>query len=213
MLIARIMPNKCIFSKCFSQSRRTQGVTRNAKVGPAGGWGACQQRRLALTHARVAKANGEATMQCAKAVRCAIKNSDGQQCCNAAPCAPTVKAREIIRPHEPHELMAGVVRLEVRDGIDGIAQAHPLLDIEDADAWVTGDRLGARETLRIISKFMLGFKGIMRAHQPPDFIKLQALQCLARDVQMPGMGGVEGTTQQTNATSTLHAPPRMVSWW
>ncbi len=77
-------------------------------------------------------------MQCADAKGCAIEDGNGKAAGNFAPVFPAVKARQIIRAHEPYESTIAAVALQKADAIDGVMQLMLRLDIEHADARVVG---------------------------------------------------------------------------
>ena len=43
------------------------------------------------------------------------------------------------------------------------------------------------------------FERILRAHDEPDFVEIEAFQSLARDMRVAFVGGIEGTAEQAHA--------------
>ena len=114
-------------------------------------------------------------MQRFDAKRCAVKDGDGQARRNFAPISPVVEAREIIRPHEPHEATIAVVGLQKANAVDGVIEPLALLYIQHMNARVVGDAACEREAQRVIGQITRFFERVSGRDQPPDFIELKPL--------------------------------------
>ena len=132
------MTQERIFSKCFSQNRRAQGVTGDGKIDPARRGGIGKPCRIARIQPGFGMVQCKTRMQRRDAKRGPIEDCDGYAARNGLPIAPAVKLLEIIGPHEPHKLMLRVMLLQKADAIDGVVQVMALLDIAHADARVPG---------------------------------------------------------------------------
>src|SRR5206468_12870329 len=85
-----------------------------------------------------------------------------------------------------------------------------MLKRRDPYAGVFCKRTGAAQTVLQCSHASHGLQGILRRHQPPDLIQPKLPQGRTADLKVSGMGGIEGTTEDSHSTRGK-ARPRSIA--
>ena len=86
--------------------------------------------------------------------------------------------------------------------IGGEAGAEPRFDVADPYAAVgSRDRRGPIQPLGKGRHAGNRLQRVLRRHQPPDLVYVEALQRLPADMQVPAMRRVEGAAEQADAPS------------
>ena len=115
------------------------------------------------------------------------------------PMPPTRQLLQIIRPHQPDEAGMGEAHAELAQGIDGVAGAKSGFDIGGDYVAAIAEGAGAGQPVGQRAHAFRRFERVARGDQQPDLIQPQAAFGHGGDVQMAGMGGVEGPAEQADA--------------
>jgi hypothetical protein len=107
--------------------------------------------------------------------------------------------RQIVGTHQPDKTRAREVSLQLRDGIHRIICAKPRFEIEHLDAGMPGEASRDVDTPLEGGHAARRLQRVLRRHQPPDRVEIEALQRFEADVTVAFMGGVEGAAEQADA--------------
>src|SRR6185312_8977320 len=107
--------------------------------------------------------------------------------------------RQDIGADQQDETRARKYSLQCRYSVDRIARAEPRLDVEHADAAIAGKLARRGETLGQGCHAAHRLQRVLRRHQPPDLVEVEALQRLAADMEMAFMRRVEGPAEKADA--------------
>jgi hypothetical protein len=97
--------------------------------------------------------------------------------------------------------------LQLGERVGSEMRAESRLEIEDADARITGDARRHGDALFKGPHAGGGLQRILRRDQPPDLVETKALQRLAADVQMALMRRVERAAEQPDTPLRQMAEP------
>ncbi len=113
------------------------------------------------------------------------------------PVFPTVKLRQIVRPHQPDKPRLRAFVLQYRQRLRGVACANMALKITDMHAWMVHDLPRRRHAPRQLGRPTI-LKRIARAHQPPDLIQSKPFERLFGDMHMSRMRRIKRSPKQPN---------------
>jgi len=117
-----------------------------------------------------------------------------------------MEARQIVSPHQPHEIHAGISVFKRSERLRRVARAQLRFQIANLNLRVVHDLPRAGQSRRQWG-WPARLQWIAGAHKPPNKIQPKPLQRLARDMGMPGMCRVERPTQQTDSLPSLRNWP------
>ncbi len=115
------------------------------------------------------------------------------------PTAPVRQLHEIVGAHQPDEPDQRKPQSQQPQRVDGVTSAESLFDIGGDDASAVADCHCAGETLPERRHATHRFQRIARGHQQPDLVQPQPPPGHAGEVQVAGMRGIEGATEQADA--------------
>src|SRR5262249_16215971 len=116
------------------------------------------------------------------------------------PAAPAAELFQIVAAHQPDEIELGKTPLQGLHGVDCVDRVKRLFQRTHMDArFMRRDLPGALKPRRQGCHAGAILEWIAGADQPPDGIEMQAFERRLADIEMSGMGGIEGTAQKADA--------------
>lgn len=97
-----------------------------------------------------------------------------------------------------------MTRLQRPHRIDGETRAEPPLGVGDPNPWISGESSRRRQALRERRHATGRLQRILGRDQPPNLVQPQALERQGSDVKMTGVGRIERTAQQSDASASFH---------
>ena len=123
-----------------------------------------------------------------------------------APVPPAVKLRQIVAPHQPHELHLGVAPAQRAQGIERVARAQFALDRGGHDSRAAGLLPGRSQPRRQRRHPGFGLKRVTRRDQPPHRIEVQGFKCPEANTSVPAMRRVETAAEEPDSGQGLICP-------
>lgn len=170
-----------------------------------------QARGPILRYSGGGKLGRRAARQCCQRIGRAGKNRNGGGMKDFLPCLPARYLDKVIGADQPDETMVAMLATELPQRVDGVAGTEARLDVRHADARMPGDSLRVGHACRQGRHSRGWFQGILRRHEPPDFVQIQASQCFETDMAMPVMRRIERSPQQADTPGPA-ACPGCLSW-
>lgn len=158
-----------------------------------------QQFRPIRWNARPREAHRRPAVQSPDFHRAARENGDRYRFHDRSPVPPTVELQQIVRPHQPDEPDVRIRFLQRGDRIRRELSSVPRFKVGNDDPRIGGcDGFGAGEPAVEGGHAFLRFQRILRRNEPPHLVQPQKAQRLFGNVQMPVVGGIERSAQQTD---------------
>ena len=129
----------------------------------------------------------------------AVKYRNGKRLEDVLPTAPTGKFAEIVGAHDPDKMVARIMAAKMGDGIGAVAAVKAPFAIAYLNRRVAGQLTRRRQALIEGRHAALGFKRILRRHQPPQLIQCEPFDRLQADMEMAFMGRVKGAAKEADA--------------
>lgn len=132
-----------------------------------------------------------------------IDDGNGQHLKYLAPLSPTMELGQAVSAHDPNEPRSWPAREHERQCPCG--KRAPELGFEggNRDARISGDSAAKSEPLVERQQVAVGLERIAGCDNPPDAIKMQALQRDLADEPVRSMRRIEGPAEQPDALARL----------
>jgi hypothetical protein len=110
-----------------------------------------------------------------------------------------VKARQIVRPHDPHKAHERATPFEEGQGARGKRRRQVALEGRDLDARIFRQGPAQHQPLGEGGKFAARLQRITRRHQPPDLVKPKPFENGFTDLAMGDVGRIERAAEEADA--------------
>ena len=125
------------------------------------------------------------------------QNPQGHDLENILPIPPLMDLRQIICPHKPGEPRGGIDLPQRAQAVAGEPCVQLGFHIGDDNARMVTQALGMGQPF-VERRRSLRFQRIGRADQPPDLMKIKALERLLGNPQVPFMGRIKRPAQKAD---------------
>ena len=139
-----------------------------------------------------------------------VKNRNGHGLEDLGPALPGRQLQQIVRAHQPDEIMLRMKPFEGAERIDRIARAEAAFDVADANSWMPRRGGRGRHAQSKVGHVGTGLEWVLRRYQPPDLIEGQPFQGQYANMAMPGVRRSERAAQKADA-KTGHGALRVAS--
>ena len=150
-----------------------------------------ETRRMAGWNARARIANGGAAAQCTDGIARAREERQREGLGNISPVVPAMQVGEAVGAHDPNEIGLFQLTREGEQGFCSVVGIGLALKIGHHKARMFCDELGQGKAIVVFAGLTWVFQWILRGHQPPDPIELQALHGIEGNHVVTVMGRIE----------------------
>lgn len=150
-----------------------------------------QGSRLVSLYAATSVAYGCPARQTCQRIGSPVEHCNGDHGKETLPVFPQVDPGKVVSSHEPGESTEWNPALEAGDGINREVCSKIGLESGHRDPCALRKGPGPRQPFGKGQHAVDGFQGIVRRHQPPDFIEAQLTAGDMTDKEMPLVSGIE----------------------
>lgn len=124
------------------------------------------------------------------------------------PVLPARQLGQVVGAHEPHEPDVGEQAAQRAERVEGVARAEFGLEGGGDDASAIGDTAGAGEAVGKAFHARPRFQRVAGRDQKPDLVEFEPAARERGDMEVAGMGRVEGAAEEADAQPAPIAPAR-----
>lgn len=150
-----------------------------------------QGSRLVSLYAATSVAYGCPARQTCQRIGSPVEHCNGDHGKESLPVFPQVDPGKVVGSHEPGESTERNTAPETDNGIDREVCSKIGLETGHRDLRASRECPGPRQPLGKGQHAVGGLQGIVRRHQPPDFIEAQLTPGDMADKEMPLVSGIE----------------------
>ena len=121
------------------------------------------------------------------------------------PAAPLGELDQVVGAHQPDEAGAGEQAVQMGEGVGGVTGAEAVFEVGGDDASAVGEGSRGGKPGGEGGHAGDGLQGVSRGDQQPDLVEAESAAGHAGDVEMAGMGGVEGAAEQADGDAAAVA--------
>jgi hypothetical protein len=115
------------------------------------------------------------------------------------PMLPVADLRQVVSTHQPYETPAREDSLQFLYCIHRVSGAERRFEVENPDPRIGADAPRGGDARLERRHAALRLQRILRRNKPPHLVEPEPLQRFEADVQVTGMGGIEGAAEQPDS--------------